>query len=223
MFGLSGEVVNGLREYCARSLSQVWLFAILWTVAPQALLSMGFFRHTGVGCHFLLPGIFSTRDWTCISWTAGEFFITEPLKKLTKNIVFLSGRTGGLFKRTAPPWQSQTNKAFSGALGLGYTQERSEECRYFLSTVSEETTLRFTNVCVKCKSVKQILIFYCILGRLGYCEARWVTGENMQDSIKVLVMTIGLIWMDTEAILPEDGRVKAEAWVPISLLRGDPI
>lgn len=61
--------------------------------------------------------------------------------------------------------------------------------------------LRFTNVCVKCKSVKQILIFYCILGRLGYCEARWVTGENMQDSIKVLVMTIGLIWMDTEATL----------------------
>ena len=82
----------------------------------------------------------------------------------------------GPFKRTAPPWQSQTNKAFSGALGLGCTQERSEKCRYFLSTVSEETTLSFTNVCVKCKSVKQILIFYCILSQIQYCcleNSKW--------------------------------------------------
>ena len=32
-----------------------------WTVACQAPLSMGFPRqHTGVGCHFLLQGIFPT-------------------------------------------------------------------------------------------------------------------------------------------------------------------
>ena len=40
-----------------KSLSRVWLFATLWTVAHQAPLSMGFSRqNTGVGCHFLLQG-----------------------------------------------------------------------------------------------------------------------------------------------------------------------
>ena len=43
--------------------SCVQLFAILWTVAHQALLSMGFSRqNSGVGCHVLLQGIFLTQD-----------------------------------------------------------------------------------------------------------------------------------------------------------------
>ena len=33
-----------------------------WTAACQAPLSMGFSRTTGVGCHFLLQGIFPTQD-----------------------------------------------------------------------------------------------------------------------------------------------------------------
>ena len=38
-----------------KSLSNVQLFATLWTVAYQTPLSMGFSRQdTGVGCHFLL-------------------------------------------------------------------------------------------------------------------------------------------------------------------------
>ena len=44
--------------------SCVQLFATLKTVAPQAPLSMGFFRQeepTGVGCHALLQGIFPTQ------------------------------------------------------------------------------------------------------------------------------------------------------------------
>ena len=37
-------------------------FVTPWTVAPQAPLSMGFPRQdTGVGCHFLLQGIFPTQ------------------------------------------------------------------------------------------------------------------------------------------------------------------
>ena len=44
------------------SLSRVWLFATPWTVAGQAPLSMGFSRkNSGVGCHFLLQGIFPTQ------------------------------------------------------------------------------------------------------------------------------------------------------------------
>ena len=44
------------------------LFVILWTVAARLLCpwsSPG--KNTGVGCHFLLQGIFLTRDWTWVS------------------------------------------------------------------------------------------------------------------------------------------------------------
>ena len=44
------------------SLSRVRLFATSWTVAYQAPPSMGFpGKSTGVGCHFLLQGIFPTQ------------------------------------------------------------------------------------------------------------------------------------------------------------------
>ena len=44
------------------SLSHVWLFATLWTVAHQAALFMEFSRlKTGVGCHSLLEGIIPTQ------------------------------------------------------------------------------------------------------------------------------------------------------------------
>ena len=50
---------------CRAALSHcnhVRLFAILWTVACQAPLSMGFSsKNTSVGCHFLLQGIFPTQ------------------------------------------------------------------------------------------------------------------------------------------------------------------
>ena len=46
----------------AQLLSHVWLFATTWTVACQVPLSKGFLRkNTGVGCHFLLQGIFPTQ------------------------------------------------------------------------------------------------------------------------------------------------------------------
>ena len=46
----------------AQLLSHVRLSATPWTVACQAPLSMGFHRQdTGVGCHFLLQGIFPTQ------------------------------------------------------------------------------------------------------------------------------------------------------------------
>ena len=45
-----------------KPLSCVRLFASPWTVAYQAPLSMGFSsKSTGVGCHFLLQGIFLTQ------------------------------------------------------------------------------------------------------------------------------------------------------------------
>ena len=42
-----------------KSLSPVRVFATLWTVAYQVSASMGSpGKNTGVGCHFLLQGIF---------------------------------------------------------------------------------------------------------------------------------------------------------------------
>ena len=46
----------------AQSLSRVRLFGGPWLIAHQAPLSMGFSRqNTGVGCHFLLQGIFTPQ------------------------------------------------------------------------------------------------------------------------------------------------------------------
>ena len=46
----------------AQLLHHLWLFAIPWTVACQAPLFLGFpGENSGVGCHFLLQGIFPTQ------------------------------------------------------------------------------------------------------------------------------------------------------------------
>ena len=44
-----------------------------WTVAHQAPLFLGFSRQEyWVSCHFLLQGIFLTRNWTCVSCTVSQ-------------------------------------------------------------------------------------------------------------------------------------------------------
>ena len=66
--------------------SCVQLFAILWTVACQAHLFMGFSRQdTGVGCSALLQGIFLILGWNpclfcLLHWQAGSL----PLGPLGK-------------------------------------------------------------------------------------------------------------------------------------------
>ena len=63
--------------------SNAWLFTTLWTVAHQALLSVGFSRHeywSGLPCS-TSRGSFQPREWTCTSCCsciAGRFFTTEP-------------------------------------------------------------------------------------------------------------------------------------------------
>ena len=50
---------------CACMLSHVWLFVTPWTVAHQLLCPWDFSgKNIGVGCHFLLQGIFPMRDQT---------------------------------------------------------------------------------------------------------------------------------------------------------------
>ena len=56
-------VQGTLKKVKVKLLSRVQLFVTPWTVTYQASLSVGFFsgKSTGVGCHFLLQGIFSTQ------------------------------------------------------------------------------------------------------------------------------------------------------------------
>ena len=48
---------------CAQLLCGIWLFEAPWTAAHQAALSMDSpDKNTGVGCHFLLQGVFPIQD-----------------------------------------------------------------------------------------------------------------------------------------------------------------
>ena len=71
---------NMPRNRHAYMLSRGWLFPTPWTLAHQALLSMGFSRKkTGVGCHFLLQGIFPTQESNpCdLHWQGGSFLLSH--------------------------------------------------------------------------------------------------------------------------------------------------
>ena len=64
----------------AQLLSGVRLFAILWTVACQAPLSMEFSRqNTGAGCYFLLQGIFLTQGLNphLLNWQGDSLLLSH--------------------------------------------------------------------------------------------------------------------------------------------------
>jgi len=85
--------------YCVCVLSYfscVWLFETLWTIAQHAPLSMGSpGKNTGVGCHVVLQGIFSTQGSNqhllCfLHWQMGSLPLVPPGKPLlTRQHIFL--------------------------------------------------------------------------------------------------------------------------------------
>ena len=66
--------------------SRVQLFVTPWIVAHKAPLSMVFpDKNTGVGCHFLLQGIFQTQEWNLhflclLHWQKGSLALVPPGK-----------------------------------------------------------------------------------------------------------------------------------------------
>ena len=76
---------------CACILSHfscVWLFATSWTVACQAPLWDSPGKNTGVGCYFLLQGIFPTQESNLSLMSpalAGRFFTTSVTWKVKKS------------------------------------------------------------------------------------------------------------------------------------------
>ena len=54
--------ISRIKHVPSQSLSHAQLFVTLWSVGCQAPLTMGFSgKNTGVGCRFLLQGLFLTQ------------------------------------------------------------------------------------------------------------------------------------------------------------------
>ena len=67
------------RPYARMSVrSVVSNFTTPWTTTHHDSLWNFPGKNTGVGCHFLLQGIFPTQEWNCVLCVAGRFFITKP-------------------------------------------------------------------------------------------------------------------------------------------------
>ena len=84
---LNIHISNGfLGVFVLSRFSRFWLFATLWTVAPQAPLSMGFSRQehcSGLPC--LLQGIFMTQGsnlhlFCLLHWQVGSLPLAPPGK-----------------------------------------------------------------------------------------------------------------------------------------------
>ena len=83
--GLLSHIRPASHHWVAYVLSCVWLFETPWAVAHQAQA-----KTTGVGCHFLLQGIFPTQGWNL------------PLLCLL--------HCGQILYHTAPPWKQTTEE-----------------------------------------------------------------------------------------------------------------
>ena len=66
---------------CVHVLSRVWLFVAPGTVARQLLCPWGFpGKNTGVGCHFLLQGVFQIQgsNLHLLHWQADSLPLSHP-------------------------------------------------------------------------------------------------------------------------------------------------
>ena len=73
-------------------------FVTPWTVACQAPLSMGFPRQdSGVGCHFLLQGIFQTHRLNPCLLHCRQILITEPTRDMYDNCIIAANDSISFF------------------------------------------------------------------------------------------------------------------------------
>ena len=108
------------------------MISCVWqAVTCQAPLSMWFpSKNTGVGCHFLLQGIFLTQESNLpllclLHWQADSLPLTPPRKPLlcslqfSGSIVSDSLRPSGL-QNTRPPCPSPNPRAYSNSCPLSW-------------------------------------------------------------------------------------------------------
>ena len=101
----------------AQSLSHVWLFVTLWTVACQAPLSMEFYRQEyWNGLSFPPPCIRESswlKDGTCISCIADRFFATEPQTEEAQRGIFVNVVQLLSTSDSAAPWTAACQASLS--------------------------------------------------------------------------------------------------------------
>ena len=130
--------------------NRVWVFVILWTIAHQAPLSLGFSKNTAVGCHALLQRKMP-RDQTQVSCIAGGFFTTsKPLNnskwkwKLLSSIrLFMTPWT--LYSPWNSPGQNTGVSSLSLLQGIFLTQGSNPglpHCRQILYQLSHKGSPR---------------------------------------------------------------------------------
>ena len=98
MWGVGENIIELIKFACLLShFNLVWLFVILWTVAPEEprLLcpwdSPG--KNTGVGCHLLLQGFFLTQEsklhlLRLLHWQVNSLLIALPGIKFRQRPLF---------------------------------------------------------------------------------------------------------------------------------------
>ena len=78
----------GLHVYVSvQWLSRVWLFVTPWMLTCQVLFPCNFSgKNTGVGCHFLLQGIFPTQG-SIVKWSDVKVTLCDPMDYIVHGIL----------------------------------------------------------------------------------------------------------------------------------------
>jgi len=79
--GQASSSLSSARQYVLSRFSRVWFFVMLWTVAHQFPLSMGFYKQeywSGLPCAFL--GDLPHPGFETMHWQAGSLPLTSPVK-----------------------------------------------------------------------------------------------------------------------------------------------
>ena len=130
--------------------SHARLFAILWTVACQAPLSMGFSRQESCeGCHALLQGIFLTQELNpcllrLLHWQASSLSLVPPGKHSFQKI---QNSTMFHHLHSSHPWPPPPSMPVCMTVGLPYLQvphPQMEICRCWVHRNRELTVLHTT-------------------------------------------------------------------------------
>ena len=89
----------------------IWIFVIPWTIVCKRQCPCDFLgKNTGVGCHFLLQGIFLTQRWNYLLLGSG-FFTTELYMDI-RDLFFFSFRDTNVLIFVTDETLSKGNKSY---------------------------------------------------------------------------------------------------------------
>ena len=128
----------------------VWLFAILWTMVLQVPMSMDSpGKNPGVGCHFLLQGIFPTQGLNpgllhLLHWQVSSLPLVSPEKPVTLLVFFFFSLLLFSVTQSCPTFCNPMDGSFPGFPVLHHLPEFANSCpssRWCHPTVSSVVVL----------------------------------------------------------------------------------